>query len=216
MIPKEQLTAYQRWEMASFDDTPEPAPGLGNAPSAEELKALREQARHDGYSAGLAEGYQAGYDEGIQSGLSESRAAARQLTTQLGEIVTRYNEELAGADKYIAADLLNLATSLAYAMLKTALPVRPELLLPVVSAAMRDLPALQRNTRLILNPADVALVKEHLHDELTQHGWSIVEDTQIEAGGCRIENNSNQVDATLNTRWQRLATALGQNLGWLS
>lgn len=214
MIPKEQLTAYQRWEMASFDDVS--GPGAADSASAEEIQALREQARRDGYKAGLSEGYQAGYDEGIKAGTNESRSAAQKLTAQLNDIVTQYNEELIHADKQIAADLLNLATGFAHAMLKTALPIHPELLIPIISAAIRDLPVMQRNTKLLLNPADVALVKEHLHDELAQHGWNIIEDAQIEAGGCKIESNSNQLDATLSTRWQRLAAALGQNPDWLA
>ncbi|MHB1677046.1 MAG: flagellar assembly protein FliH [Sulfuriferula sp.] len=216
MIPKEQLTAYQRWEMASFDEAPGQHSSAADSTAAEELKVIREQARRDGYTAGLSEGYQAGYNEGTQSGLSESRVAAHQLTTQLNNIIVQYNEALAQADKQIAADLLNLATSFAHAMLKTALPIHPELLLPVISAAIRDLPALQRNTKLILNPGDVERVKEHLHEELAQHGWNIIEDPQIEAGGCKIESNSNQLDATLATRWQRLAAALGQNQEWLT
>uniref|UniRef100_E6QR76 Putative flagellar assembly protein FliH n=1 Tax=mine drainage metagenome TaxID=410659 RepID=E6QR76_9ZZZZ len=216
MIPKEQLTAYQRWEMASFEDHPEQPSSVAGLAASEELKVIHEQARREGYTAGLTEGYQVGYDEGTQSGLNESRVAAQQLIAQLSLIITQYNEELAQADRQIAADLLTLATGIAHAMLKTTLPIHPELLLPVITAAIHDLPALQRNTKLSLNPGDVALVREHLHDELAQHGWSIVEDPQIEAGGCRIESNSNQLDATLNTRWQRLATALGQNLDWLT
>ncbi len=214
MIPKEQLTAYQRWEMASFDDVPgSPATDMV---AAEELRALRDQAQRDGYKTGLSEGYQAGYDEGIQAGTNESRIAAQKLAAQLNAIITGYNEELLRADKEIAADLLNLATGFARAMLKTALPIHPELLLPLIGAAMRDLPAMQRNTKLLLNPADVTLVKEQLHDELAQHGWNIIEDANIEAGGCKIESSSNQLDATLATRWQRLAIALGQNPDWLA
>ena len=216
MIPKEQLTAYQRWEMASFDDIPDRQSGAVEPASAEEIQAIREQARRDGYKTGLSEGYQAGYDAGIQAGTDESRTAAQQLTAQLNAIIVQYHEELLCADKQIASDLLNLATGFAQAMLKTALPIHPELLIPVISAAIRDLPTLQRNTKLLLNPADVAIVKEHLHEELAHHSWSIVEDTQIEAGGCKIESSSNQLDATLSTRWQRLATALGQNTDWLA
>ncbi len=214
MIPKEQLTAYQRWEMASFDETPGSNPT--DCTSAEEIQALREQARRDGYKTGLSEGYQAGYDEGIRAGTEESRLATQKLAAQLNGIITEYNEELLRADKLIAADLLNLATGFAHAMLKTALPIHPELLVPTISSAIRDLPVMQRNTKLLLNPADVTVVKEHLHDELAQHGWNIIEDANIEAGGCKIESSSNQLDATLSTRWQRLATALGQNPDWLA
>lgn len=213
MIPKEQLTAYQRWEMASFDETsnkaaPPPA-------SNEELIAIREQARREAYTKGLAEGYQTGHSEGLEAGLAESRDQTAQLISQFSSIVENFNNELAEADNLIAADMLDLAMNIAQAMVKTALPIRPELVLPIINEAIRELPALQRNAKLILNPEDATLVKQHLFDELSQNGWSIIEDSQIEAGGCRIETNSNQIDATLSTRWERLALALGKEADWL-
>lgn len=213
MIPKERLTAYQRWEMASFDEAPNQ--GTAQASSKEELIAIREQARHEAYAKGLAEGYQTGHSEGLKAGLAEGLAQTNQLIEQLTSIATHFNDELAQADNLIAADLLDLAMNIAQAMLKTALPIHPELVLPVINEAIRGLPAMQRNAKLILNPEDAVLVKQHLQEELGQNGWSIVEDSGIEAGGCRIETGSNQIDATLSTRWQRLAAALGKEAHWL-
>ena len=213
MIPKEQLTAYQRWEMASFDEISNKA--APSPVSNEELVAIREQARREAYTKGLAEGYQTGHSEGLEAGLAESRDQTALLISQFSSIVENFNNELAQADNLIAADLLDLAMNIAQAMIKTALPIRPELVLPIINEAIRELPALQRNAKLILNPDDATLVKQHLFDELSQNGWSIIEDIQIEAGGCRIETNSNQIDATLSTRWERLALALGKEADWL-
>lgn len=214
MIPKEQQTAYQRWEMASFDE----ATNSKDAPlptDHEELAVIREQARREAYTKGLAEGYQTGHSEGLNAGLTEGKEQTAQLIAKLTSIASHFNEELAQADNIIAADLLDLALNIAQAMIKTALPIRPELVLPIIHEAIRELPALQRNSKLILNPEDATLVKQHLLDELSQNGWSIIEDNQIEAGGCRIETHSNQIDATLSTRWQRLALALGKDADWL-
>jgi Flagellar biosynthesis/type III secretory pathway protein len=215
MIPKERLTAYQRWEMASFDeDASKPEQGAAAIPP-EELAAIREQTRHEAYAKGLAEGYQTGHNEGLNAGLAEGQEQSQQLIAQLSGLITHFNDELAQADTLIAADLLGLALDIAQAMLKTALPIRPELVLPVITEAIRELPALQRNAKLILNPDDAVLVRQHLHEELSENGWSIIDDAAIEAGGCRIETGSNQIDATLVTRWQRLAAALGKEAHWL-
>ena len=214
MIPKEQLTAYQRWEMASLDE-PSNKVAAASSSTNEELVAIREQARREAYTKGLAEGYQTGHSEGLEAGLAESRQQTALLINQFSSIVENFNNELAQADNLIAADLLDLAMNIAQAMIKTALPIRPELVIPIINEAIRDLPALQTNAKLILNPDDATLVKEHLLDELSQNGWSIIEDSQIEAGGCRIETNSNQIDATLSTRWERLALALGKEADWL-
>lgn len=213
MIPKEQQTAYQRWEMASFDEAPKktaPSPAIN-----ENLNALREQTQRAAYAKGLAEGYQTGHTEGLAAGLAEGRAQASELIARLSSVADNFDKELYRADNLISADLLDLALNIAQAMLKTALPIHPELVLPLINEVVRDLPTLQRNAKLILNPADAVLVKQHLAEDLDTNGWNIVEDEQIEAGGCRVETICNQVDATLSTRWQRLAAALGKEANWL-
>jgi flagellar assembly protein FliH len=35
-------------------------------------------------------------------------------------------------------------------------------------------------------------------------------------GSCRVETANNQIDASLPTRWKRLAAALGKDSDWLA
>src|ERR1700722_755668 len=84
-IPKERLSAYERWEMASFDPVPPPPPAPVEIPDPYlgELAQRREQAHRDGYAAGLIEGHAAGhatgYDQGKALGLAEAEAQAASL-----------------------------------------------------------------------------------------------------------------------------------------
>ena len=66
------------------------------------------------------------------------------------------------------------------------------------------------------SPVEIALVRERIGGELDKTGWQLAEDASLEAGGCRVETPSNQIDATLGTRWQRLVAALGQQTDWLA
>ncbi|MGH8429807.1 MAG: FliH/SctL family protein, partial [Solimonas sp.] len=50
----------------------------------------------------------------------------------------------------------------------------------------------------------------------SQSGWCVVEDAQMERGGCRVETATNQIDASVATRWQRIAAALGKESDWLA
>ena len=115
----------------------------------------------------------------------------------------------------IAQDMLELSLDLAKAMLKTALAARPELVLPIVSEAIRYLPTVQQPT-LTLNPDDAQLVRKHVGDELAKADWRVSEDPHLERGGCRIDTASNQIDASATSRWQRLANALGKESDWLA
>ncbi len=212
ILPKEQQSPFQRWEMNSFGDnrpSARPAPAAAVTPkvSIEEIATIREEARIKGHAEGLADGRAEGLAQGRAEGAAEIEKL-RQIAEQMGEEVLR-------ADEVIAKDVLNLALDLAKAMLKTALAVRPELVIPIVSEAIRYLPSLQQPALLFLHPLDAAIVKTQMHDELSKAGWRIVEDNQVQRGGCRIETASNQIDAAMDTRWQRLAEALGKDSGWL-
>ncbi len=209
-IPKEQLSAYQRWEMASFGDD-RPGAQQNTAASAkfiaEQLAKQREEARHLGYAEGFEQGRAAGLDAG--------RAEAARELMQLRQVAESFSTDVARADETIANDMLDLALDLSKAMLKTALRVRPELILPIVGEAIRYLPSLQQPALLVLNPQDAEIVKSHMVDELMKAGWRVAEDMQMERGGCRIETASNQIDATPTIRWQRIADALGKQSDWM-
>ncbi|MDQ9170820.1 flagellar assembly protein FliH [Oxalobacteraceae bacterium R-40] len=214
LIPKEKQTAYQRWEMASFGDTRSNGQAAQNGTDVQ-LAALREQARLQGYAEGkeqgCAEGRQGGYAAGLEEGRNE---AAREIAC-LQQLAENFRAELTQANEVIAQDMLNLALDLAKAMLKTALQVRPELVLPIVSEAVRYLPTLQQPAILYLHPMDAQIVQRAMEAELSKAGWRIAEDTHMERGGCRIETGSNQIDATTPVRWQRIAAALGQQSDWM-
>lgn len=224
VIPKERQTAYERWELASFGD-PEPVstPALEedvaakakqalDALVAQRVDALREQAQQEGREAGYAAGFAEGHDAGFAAGRMESAAESATLL----QLAQSFGSELANANEIIANDMLTLALDLSKAMLKTALAVRPEIMLPVVSEAIHYLPSVQQPAIVYLHPQDAVLVQEYMGDELTKSGWRIADDVQQARGGCRVETASNQIDASMETRWQRIAEALSKQSDWLA
>ncbi|HEY6773108.1 MAG TPA: flagellar assembly protein FliH [Oxalicibacterium sp.] len=230
VIPKEKQSAYQRWEMESFGEqemlaTNNAAMEHALATAAAEKERLaeiarkldedREEARAEGYAAGLSEGRKAGIEDGRTAGIAEGRLQAEQERQLLRQIAETFGTEVARANELIAADMLDLSLDLAKAMLKTALKIRPELVVPVVREAIHYLPTLQQPALLHLHPEDAVLVAEHMGDEISTAGWRVVEDPHMDRGGCRVETASNQVDATAPVRWQRIAAALGKESDWL-
>ena len=208
VLPKEQQSAYQRWEMASFGSDNQGARSAQSAISDAELAAIREQARQQGYAEGMAQGHAAGLDIG--------RVDSAQEMLHLQQIAEAFGNEISRANEVIADDLLELGLDLAKAMLKTALEIRPELVLPVVAEAIRYLPSLQQPALLFLHPADAALARDYIGEELAKSGWRVTEDMHLERGGCRVETPSNQIDGSVQSRWQRIAAALGKNADWLA
>lgn len=240
-IPKEQQTAYQRWEMKSFGDfrpstlariaaeeaaaAPPPPPPQEQEPeyaphedipqihypTEEELAAIREEARIEGYGAGYAAGHAEGHADAIALGKEETD----QKLLPMRDLADNFSAALQGADTMIAADVLELALQLSKAMLKQALQVRPSLILPIVREAIEYLPSLQQPALLMLNPDDAEVVREGIGEELEKGGWRVIDDPSIERGGCKVDTASNQIDAQTSARWARLTHALGKNVDWL-
>ncbi|MDL2358035.1 MAG: flagellar assembly protein FliH [Pseudomonadota bacterium] len=212
--PKEQQSAYQRWEMNSFgDDRPSvvaarpPPPVIATGPSDEEIAAIREQARLTGFD----DGHVAGYADGLAIG----RAEAVQELEHLRSIALDFGQALSAADETIAADVLELALHLAKSMLRNALEIRPELVIPVVREAIEYLPVLQQPAVLMLNPDDALIVRTAIGEELEKGGWRVVLDPTVARGGCKVDTATNQIDAQIGARWERLTHALGKDVDWL-
>jgi flagellar assembly protein FliH len=177
-----------------------PAPAA--APSeAQNLARVREQAYQEGLAAGREEAT-------AQSGAE--RAVLKRLAESLQEVMQDFEQGLAN-------DVLSMSLELAKLIVRHAVRVKPELVLSVVREAVNSLSGLDQHTTLHLHPADAALLREIAQDDPAFSGlpWTIVEDHQIERGGCRLETATTEVDATLETRWRRLIASLGREDPWI-
>ena len=230
-IPKEQLTAYERWEMAAFDEAERmtiamrqaeaghaaavqqsnpPLAAVAATPSPldeAELAALRQQAR----DAGHAEGFEAGRTEGYADGAAMAKAEAAHMAA----LARDFTLSIEASETGLADAVLQLSLDLAAQMICTSLQVRRELVLPVVREAIAALANPHGHPSLLIHPDDAGIVREHLGDTLAHSSWRILEDAQIPRGGCRVENGGAEIDATLVTRWRRVIETLGQQTDWI-
>ena len=205
VIPKEQMSAYQRWELDSFEEQKDPGITL---PTAEEVEQIHQNAQQEGYNSGR----QHGYDEGYKAGMNE----AREKVNLIQSILSNLDQELQQLDQTIAQDILSLSLAIAKQVLLQALEVKPELLLAVVREGIAQLPPFNQHAHLMLNPEDAKLVREQMSEQLEHTGWKILEDPRIQRGGCRIETTTSQVDATIQNRWQRVVSIIAGSSEWLN
>lgn len=220
-LPKERMTAWQRWEMDSINQPePEVAPPDPVIESEfkplepvllideAELTRLRLQAQQNGEADGHRQGFAKGHDEGYAAGLAQAQEQAQALRTLLLALPAA----LRVAEREVADDLLTLALDIARQVVRHALPAEPQAMLTLVRELLHTEPALSGTPRLLLHADDVALVQQHLADDLQTAGWRIRTDPTITRGGCRVHAASGSLDATLETRWERVAAALGRSV----
>ena len=192
--PAAKLSAWQRWEMASLAPPPS---------SAAEQAAQVEAARAKGESEGFAAGYAAGH------------AQAAGERARLGELVANLSGCASDHEQRLCDEVLDLALVLARQLVGEALAVRRELVLPVVSAALKQLPQSTQRVELVLNPVDVTLVEGSLGDLDLGSRCRVSANSSIAPGGCRVETEQCEIDMTSTTRWRRLLALFGRSDDWL-
>jgi flagellar assembly protein FliH len=200
---------YRRWQLDSFDQghTTDASKAQVRLPTAEQIAQIERNAHEAGYAAGLEEGRAAGYAEG--------RLDAEAEATRLRVLAGAFSDALERMDRDIGRDLVDLALGVARQLVRETLPVRHDLVLALVRESIATMPPFTRPAQLVLNPDDVAVVREHLQSQLAELGWTMVGDPRVERGGCRVESSLADLDATLGTRWERIAQALASDRSWL-
>jgi len=201
----ERLNPEKFHSGANFDHgkPQRPAENISAAPPASSVKPMT--------AAALEQIQHLAHEEGYQAGIKQARDEARQISSLLNAL----HQALSQVDQNIAQDLLNVALAIAQQVIRQSLAVKPELLLHVVREAIGALPHFSHNAHLVLHPDDALLLRGQLGEHHAHNGWKIFEDPQIERGGCRVETAHSQIDATLETRWQRVVATLGQEQTWL-
>ncbi len=223
VIPKEQLTAYQRWELAAFendgdDDRLSPADFSAASgtraeatevmlPTAEELERFHQDAWQEGYNLGLEEGRKDGFNTG--------RAEGEQYVQRLRELAEALDAESLRQDEQVAQEILALSLAVAQQVVRVALRLKPELVLVAIREALVSLPSLDGHHRILVHPDHGALVKEWLASEHSHLNWKVVEDRHMEPGDFRFESAQSEVEGSLRTRWQEIVECLGADARWL-
>ncbi|MDT3735042.1 MAG: flagellar assembly protein FliH [Denitratisoma sp.] len=204
IIHKENLTAWQRWELGSFDQkkaapaAPQKRGGAASQlPTAEDIERIHRDAHKQGYDAG--------YEEGT--------ARARMEALRLHTLVEQLEAALGEFDQQVAEELLGLSLEVARQVLRQAVAVRPTVILDVVRDALAQLP--HQHAALYLHPEDASLVRSYLGDQLAHLGHRILEEPGIARGGLRMEAGGSHLDAGVETRWRRVIEGIGATGEWV-
>ncbi|HAJ70781.1 MAG TPA: flagellar assembly protein FliH, partial [Methylophilaceae bacterium] len=205
-VPKEQQSAYQRWEMSSFAE--------GKSGTGSNKLKVKDTKPDNSQSVNLIldnirkEAYTKGMQEGFIVGMAKAKEHAQAERAQLAHLITGFNTALERADEAIAEDILSLAIEIAKSMLKVKLNIDAAAVIPVVVDAIHYLPNVQKPARILVHHEDAHILREYLAEEIASQQWQIIEDSNIERGGCLVETGANQIDATNAVRWKRITEAL--------
>jgi flagellar assembly protein FliH len=177
-----------------------------------ELQRLQMQAQQQGhqqgYDAGQQQGYQAGFQAGQEAGQLQGVQEAQQqqavLTEHWQHMVTEFQQTLDALDSVIASRLMQMALTAAKQVLGQPPICDGSALLNQIQQLIQQEPMFKGKPQLRVNPADFERVEQQLGVTLSLHGWRLLADNQIHAGGCKVSAEDGDMDASLATRWHEL------------
>ncbi|MGC6387200.1 flagellar assembly protein FliH [Ewingella sp. S1.OA.A_B6] len=177
-----------------------------------ELQRLQMQAQQQGhqqgYDAGQQQGYQAGFQAGQEAGqlqgMQEGQQQQAVLTEHWQHMVTEFQQTLDALDSVIASRLMQMALTAAKQVLGQPPICDGSALLNQIQQLIQQEPMFKGKPQLRVNPADFERVELQMGVTLSLHGWRLLADSQIHAGGCKVSAEDGDMDASLATRWHEL------------
>ena len=170
--------------------------------TVEELEQIRAEAYNEGFATGERDGFHSGQLKGQQ----EAKAVLDARVAELESIMSHLLEPIRAQDEQIEDMLLELVETMVRQVVQRELTTDSSHIQQVLRGALKALPMGAEQIRIYLNPADFEAIKavRERHEE----NWRLLEDDQLLPGGCRVEAEHSQVDASRETRLQQITEQL--------
>ncbi|MEP6972051.1 MAG: flagellar assembly protein FliH [Betaproteobacteria bacterium] len=152
--------------------------------------------------------------QGEQQLLAYIDDQGRELAAQFAKLLESTQAQLAESQQVMARGVLELACEVARQVLRHELSVNPNVVLPVVREALTMLADDSKSAVVRLNPLDLDVLQETLQSEFAGLSLTLMPDSSIAPGGCRISSAGAVVDGDLHLRWRRAIAKLGLELDW--
>ncbi|MDN3518282.1 flagellar assembly protein FliH [Aquisalimonas lutea] len=215
-----EAESMERWELPSVDGdgrsaAQEQARDTEEAPlrppTAEELEDIRRRAREEGHAEGREAGYREGHDAGYKAGeeeIGKLQDEQKDKLRILENLVQAQAQPLEQLDDEVHEQLVRLVLTLARQVIRRELQTQPGEILAVIREAVGLLPMAARDVRVHVHPDDHRFLNELLGEDDSDRAWRLVDDPALSRGGCRVEAERSEVDATLERRLAQLASQL--------
>jgi len=171
---------------------------IAEQPSAADVARILEQAREEGYAAGLA--------EGRKTGEQQVHGEVRELSQRVTTLLHALAEPLRSVEADVERQLVELVLAVSRQVVHLELALKPEHIVAAVHEAVAALPRSdEAPVQIQLHPQDIALLEDLLAQDAGERPlWQLREDSSVRRGGCRVRRGYAEVDARLQTRLEQV------------
>jgi len=184
-----------------------------------EAQTLRQRAQSEGYQTGHAQGLEQGSKEGQEQGLAQAKKEfteqSQQLRSTLENILVNFETQ---RDHFLAQahqDLLALALAIAAKITHHQVNIDPQVALNNVKSVV-GLVHSRSSVLLKMNPKDIEryelLDQQQAEKILNSQHIKVIQDENIEIGGCVLQTENGVVDAQISTQLQNLVRQLAPDM----
>ncbi len=227
LLTAQQSEAFSLWNLPSFDQPSEavaPEPAVVTVAddtvdeddvrvedvtiedvkplTLDEVEAIRQDAWNEGFSTGEKDGFHAGQLKAAQ----EAEIALASKVQALENIMRELFEPIANQDQELEETMLELVMQISQQVIQRELKIDSSQIKHVVRESLKLLPMGSEAVRVYVNPQDFEQIKalRERHEE----SWKIIEDDDLLPGGCRFESVNTQINASIETRIEHIATQI--------
>lgn len=148
-----------------------------------------------------------GYREGYRQALAEAAAEAEKIRVQARDVLRAAEEERQKMLQNLEAELINLARDMAEKIILAQLNMAPDLVVEIARQSI-SMVAIREKTTVYVNPGELETYEAHRSElqQLLPGGAAlyIIPDSTVQPGGCRLEADETEIDASLAARWKVL------------
>lgn len=207
---KNDAGEYQSWVMVQAEEVLNRACSAADeiiCQAGVECEKIKQEARQEAIEQGRREGN----DMGFREGMSRAEKEASSIRKQAYEVLEQADKIRRRTLENLEAEIIELAREIAEKLLSAQLSLNPSTVLSVAKESLRQV-ANRQSVVLYINPDELELVenrKAELKSLLQPRAeFQVVADSSIPPGGCIVETEQGQVDATLEKRKEELIRAL--------
>lgn len=167
-------------------------------PTLEEIQAIQDAARQEGFEQGHAEGY------------AQGQAEVRRLVAQIDGILDNFSRPLVRLEDEVVAALGELAVRIAGHLVGRAYEADPTLLQALANEALEVVGGSNRDVEVRLHPDDIAALAPLL---TLAPGQRLSPDSSLSRGDLRVHAESVRIDGTLEARLRAALSAVMRKAG---
>jgi flagellar assembly protein FliH len=151
------------------------------------------------------------YERGLEEGREFARSEVEAERCELSELTAQIRDAYARFCQSQAPELARVAIGAAEQLVREQIEIDPTKVTKILNHALEQITASTQIT-VHLHPDDVEIVRQSMADNEMRRvtGVTLCAEPSVERGGCWIESEQGEVDATIPGRVFRLTAALSE------